>query len=218
VIALFDKLLWWLRYPWPRSAIEGRILPLRFSVCPPERISECLSLFQRNEPHGVPSDDRECYRSGLQDGRFLTLIVEEGERLVGTFGIHYTPMRYEAWLCYVLVNPDDHRRGVGTTMLLAALALLPENQSEFSLWIAALPTAAGFYYRLGFVRLGEFEHSSGQLHQVASLRVTFEMISSCRAWLKAAGASLPTSYVIPRAEAALATAPDDVTETSGEVC
>lgn len=203
MIAILKKLLWSLRYPWPRSAIEGRIRALRFSVCSEDRFTECMDLHMRNEPHGVPSDHRERYLGALRGGSVLTLVAEDNGQLVGTFGIQYGSLPNSFCLCYMMASPDHHRRGIGTTMFLAALALLPEGHPELTLCISALPTAADFYYRFGFRRLGELPHSSGQMHQVAILPVTSAMSHSCREWLSAAGATLPNSlYEIPFEKAA----------------
>lgn len=202
MIALLQWVVWSLRYPRPRSAIEGRIRPLRISLCTKERFGDCMALHERNEEHGVPSDHRERYLSTLGGHDVLTLIATDGDHVVGTFGVQYGAPVNTYCLCYLMVSPERHRQGIGTTMLLAALALLPEDHPELTLCISALPTAADFYYRFGFRRVGEHQHSSGQMHQLAVLPVTSAMSHTCRVWLAAAGAKLPSStYEIPMEKA-----------------
>lgn len=199
MIACFKNLWWRLKYPWPRAAVED-IRPLRISVCPESRFAECEALYDRNIPHGVPANHRDHYCAALRGGAMLPLIVDDGDRVAGTFGVQYGSARGTYWLCYMLVAPDCHRQGVGTTMFFASLALLPADHPHLNLGISALPTAADFYYRLGFIQFGEEEHSSGQIHQLAALRVWPGTGQRCRNWLAKAGARLPDSaYEIPTA-------------------
>lgn len=198
MIAFCKRLVQSLRYPWPPSAIAGRIRPLQFSLFTSERVGECIALFEDNVVHGVPPDHREQYLDTLGSGQVLTLMVEDGGQIVGTFGVQYGSVPNSLCLCYMMAAPEQHRQGIGTTMFLAALALLPKNHRELSLCISALPKAAGFYYRLGFRRVGEHRDSSGEMHQLAVLRVTSGMSQGCRISLEAAGATLPdASYEIP---------------------
>jgi GNAT superfamily N-acetyltransferase len=201
MMGLFKWLAWTFRYPWPRSAIEGRIRPLRISLCTEEHFEKCVALFVENESHGVPSEHRASYASKLADGNIRTLLVEDGDKPVGTFGVQYGSMPNTYWLCYMLVCPECHRKGVGTTMFLAALALLPEDHSGPTLWISALPAAVSFYSRLGFQFVGEHQYPDGGVYQLARMNISPEMSRSCRRWLAAAGVLLPTPpYDIPTAE------------------
>lgn len=201
MIAFLKNLIWSLRFPWPRSAIEGRLRPVQISLCTEGRFLECMDLHDRNAPHGVPLDHREEYLSVLKGGDVLTLVVEDQGQLVGTFGIQYGSIPETFTLCYVLVSPDHHRRGIGTTMFAAALALLPAKHSDLTLCIAALPTASGFYGRLGFHEAGEYRLASGLMLELGVMPVTSLMSRSCRGWLSEAGATLPDlPFEIPTAK------------------
>lgn len=199
MIGALRNVFWNLRYPWPRTAIDGRIQPLRFSVCEPARFSDCLRLHEANEDHGVPHCHRPIYSKLLHSRRVLTILAETESGVVGTFGIQYWPTPDMMSLCYMLVSPSEHRRGIGTTMFMASLALLPDDHSDISVLISALPTAVEFYDRFGFERIGEHLDPGGEMHQLAVLRpVTSAMIAGCRSMLMEAGATLPkTCYAIP---------------------
>jgi GNAT superfamily N-acetyltransferase len=190
--SLLKRLLWRLRHPWLPSSIQGRLRPLRFSVCREEHIPDCVRLFMRNESHGVPPGQRGNYREALQEGSVLTLVAESPSGVVGTFGLQYGYQPEVVWICYVLVNPEQHRHGIGTTMLLAALALLPRGHAPLSLAIAALPSALPFYERLGFVRLTENPTTNEDGHPLAVLgSVTEAMSRECRGILQSASVALP---------------------------
>ena len=159
-----------------------------------------MNLYELNEPHGVPPCHREHYRTALGDGKVLTLLAEDDGQVVGTFGLQHSFEPGVSWLCYLLVRPDCHHRGIGTTMFFAALALMAENSADRVLVIQSLPGAAEFYYRFGFRRFREVLFADGQMHPIAVLSVTSAMIIGCRDWLAAAGARLPEgAWEIPTA-------------------
>jgi hypothetical protein len=96
------------------------------------------------------------------------------------------------WICYVFVEPEQHRRGVGVTLMLAALGLLPRRHRPMTVAVSALPTALRFYERFGFRRAGETPFDDGEMHPLAVLApVTPAMGHDCREILRGAGASLP---------------------------
>jgi GNAT superfamily N-acetyltransferase len=168
-----------------------RLRPLRISRCPKERIAELWHLYEQNMPHGLPPDEDGHYREALQSDNPMIFLAEEGGRLVGTFGLSYEAEANHHWLSYLLVAPEDHRRGVGTTLLLASIALLPKARTPQFLCISAVPTALGFYHRFGFRTGGEWQHSSGLLLPLQYLALVPEMGESCWHWLVTVGATLP---------------------------
>lgn len=183
---------WGMRYPWRRSVVEGRLRAVRISVCPPERYDECVLIYERNEAHGLPSYVRERYRNTLQDGTLQTFLVEEADRVVGSFGLSRAPQLNGIYLCYFMVVPEFHRRSIGTTMFMAALAMFPRADRDLYLLLEAVPRAVSFYRRFGCRIVGGYQmEEDGMLLQIATLEVTSLMRHSCRQWLEEAGASLP---------------------------
>lgn len=188
--------------------------PLRISVCPESRLSECERLYDENIPHGVPAAHRSEYADILRSGRLLTLIVEDEDEVVGTFGVQFGEWAGTYWLCYLLVSPEHHRRGIGTSMFFASIALLPEDNPHLSIGICALPGARNFYKRLGFLRVGTVKFSEGEVHQVGVFHLWPRQAKPVRAWLLAAGAELPDpGYEIPTAKVTPPPAPSAETPT-----
>jgi RimJ/RimL family protein N-acetyltransferase len=186
----FLKDQWWkLQYPWPRSALK-KLRPLKISVCPTDRLSECERLFEQNIPHGLPAYHLSEYSNIIRSGTLLVLIVEDGETLVGTFSLTRYSGISQISLSYVLVDPKHHRSGVGTTIFFASVAMLSNEKSRLVLGITALPTSEPFYQKLGFSNLGTMEDSEGQTVQIAYVYIWPGMAEECHRWLGKAGARL----------------------------
>ncbi|RBP42388.1 acetyltransferase (GNAT) family protein [Roseimicrobium gellanilyticum] len=197
MISFLKNLCWRAVYPWPRSIVEG-IRPLRISVCPESRFAECERLFDENTAHGIPANHRDEYQSSLRSGRLLTLIAEDANEVVGTFGVQYLEQKKSYWLCYLFISPKHHRKCIGTTLFFASIALLPQNHPDVSVCICNLHGTAGFYKRLGFLQVGEVDLPEGERSQVATLYLWPRAAKKIRAWLFAAGTRLPEpGYGIP---------------------
>jgi GNAT superfamily N-acetyltransferase len=202
-----------LRYPWLPPFVHQRLRPLRFARLTAERIPECLELYDRNVAHGLPGDHREAYREALDSGDILTLVAEDEDgKLAGTFGVQFGFQPDVVWLCYVMVAPEQHRRGIGVTQWLASLALQRGPHVTRSLAVSAVPRALGFYERLGFLRVGETPHTNGDMHPLAVFSpVTEEITSDSLRILESIGATLPDEpLVIPHARM-----PEDAAQVSG---
>jgi GNAT superfamily N-acetyltransferase len=197
-----NKFFWRLRYPWLPAWLQGRVRALRLTWYTPERITDCLELYDRNAVHGVPSAHREHYERTLRNRSILTLLAEDDSGVVGTFGLQYGFQPHVLWICYVFVAPEQHRRGIGVTLMLAALGLLPHGHQPMTVAVSALPTALRFYERFGFRQAGETPFDDGEMHPLAILApVTRAMGRDCRKILRSAGATLPgTILPIPTAK------------------
>lgn len=128
----------------------------------------------------------------------LTVVAEHQGRLIGTFGLHHGETPDIVAFCYLLVDPELHQSGIGTTLFLAALAMLPERPESFSVRISALPKATNFYRRFGFQFLGRDEAPEGEFCFFAHLPVSCAVVGRCRALLAGINATLPPApYHIP---------------------
>lgn len=200
-------------YPWSRTQVES-LRPLRISICPESRFAECMRLYDENIPYGVPEIHREEYLTILSQGQLLTFIAEDEDNVVGTFGVQYGAQQGTYWLCYLLISPEHHRKRIGTTLFFASMGILPEDHRHLTLAIVALPHAAEFYKRLGFLRLGDITFADGEPHQVATLTVWKGRAKQVRTWLSAAGVRLPDlGYDIPTAKVTPPPAPSAETPT-----
>lgn len=190
-----------LRYPWLPGHVHRRIQPLRFSRLTPERIGECLEFYEGNVPHGLPEDHHHVYREALETERILTYVADTEHGMAGTFGLQWGYQPGVVWLCYVMVRPDQHRRGIGATLWLASMGVQQDLHAPRVLAISAVPRALGFYERLGFLQAGQTPHTNGEMHTLAVFNpVTSEVVRGSRQLLHAAGATLPDGFhEIPKA-------------------
>jgi GNAT superfamily N-acetyltransferase len=190
-----------LPYSWPRSVLE-KLRPLKISVCPPHRLPDCEALYELNIPHGLPPDELGVYSKTLRDGHHLVLIAEEGETLVGTFAMARLQDRPIFWLVYLLVHPEHHRKGIGTTMMLASLGLLPQPSGNEIQVVAltTLPHAISFYELFGFYRWSD-ERKPERTIPIFTLPVLQELNTRCQDWLAQAGTRLDAlGSLIPMGE------------------
>jgi GNAT superfamily N-acetyltransferase len=179
---LFD-----FRFPWNNEKIRPRLRPLRLRIAEERDFAFCEGLHVKNEPFGVPTNHRAIYATALRSGEMLTLIAEQAGAAVGCCGITWSRDGL-AWYCYALVEPAQHRTGIGTTMFLACLALLPTASGDQKIGISALETSLAFYHRLGFRLLGRYDDTDGNRYPVAVLEpISARLIEDCRTMLRAAG-------------------------------
>jgi predicted N-acetyltransferase YhbS len=189
--------------PWENATDPARLRPLRFRVATEGDFPTCEALHRANEAHGVPTNHREHYAAALRSGTMLTLMVEENERIVGCCGLQWAVEDSLVWLTYGLVVPELHRKGIGTTMFLARLSLLPADGPDLTIAISALETSLPYYRRFGFRLVGRFDsEEDGNRYPIAVLTpVHSRMIKEAREKLAAAGAAVPdVTDAIPRAK------------------
>ena len=182
---------------WPsrrllaERAFEKRLRPIRLSVCPPERYPELEELFQKNEAYGVPPEKRPDYADALRSGRILTFIAELEGKLVGTVSLQYVAPWQCTALCYLLIDPAVFRQGVGSTLVLACLAMLPGPCRLRPIVLFGTSGRDAFYAQLGFTKYSEYTARDGRKETIALLRFYPQSCISARIRLKRAGAALP---------------------------
>ncbi|RYD37115.1 MAG: GNAT family N-acetyltransferase, partial [Verrucomicrobiaceae bacterium] len=150
-------------YPWDLKKVEGKVRALKFRRMEMDDIEWCLKLYARNERCGVPESGRPQYEEYLESNDHLTLIAEDTSGRVGTFGIHWSD-ETTGYISYLLVDPGAHRSGVGTTMVLAAAAMLGVDDREKYLMLTAFDAAIPFYRHLAFARILTEKHEGKALH------------------------------------------------------
>jgi len=152
-------------YPWDLKKVGEKVRALKFRPLEMDDIEWCLKLYTRNERCGVPESGRPLYEEYLESRDHLILIVEDSTGRVGTFGIHMAD-ETTGYISYLLVDPGAQRSGVGTTMVLAAAALLGVDEREKYLMLTAFDTAIPFYRRLDFARILTERHEGRPLHHL----------------------------------------------------
>lgn len=173
-------------YPWNHKRVVGRIRPLKFRRMVPEDHEWCLKLYSRNERYGVPESGRPLYEEYLESREHLVLIAEDADGRVGTFGIH-RPDESTGYISYLLVDPGAHRSGVGTTLVLAAAALLELDRSEKYLMLTAFDGVRPFYRSLAFVSVQTELHEGKRLHHLVLGPLPPMLIGDCREMLSRGG-------------------------------
>jgi GNAT superfamily N-acetyltransferase len=132
--------------PQDRSALEN--IQLRASTARPEYRDEIL-----RHPDAI-----SVASSLLSDGRVR--VAETGALLVG-FSVLLRPQAGVAELDGLFVDPPYWRQGIGSDLLLDAVAMA---RAEHALMIEVIanPLAQGFYMRLGFIALREVQTRFGK--------------------------------------------------------
>lgn len=164
-----------------------RIRPLVFREAGADDFGFCERLHRENERAGVPANHFTFYEEALRGGRMLVLIAEENGMPVGTCALHWH-LPDVVWFCYGLVDPAKHRAGIGTTMFLARIALLPRRMRPLTIGISALETSLPYYARFGFRYAGHADAPDGNSYPNAHLRgVGAGLVDEAAATLEASG-------------------------------
>lgn len=173
-------------YPWNPKKVAGKVRALKFR---PVEIADhewCLKLYARNERCGIPKSGRPHYEEYLESRDHLVLIAEDAGERLGTFGIHWAD-ETTGYISYLLVDPGAHRSGVGTTMVLAAAALLGIDHREKFLMLTAFDAVLPFYRTLGFGRIMTEKHEGKPLHHLAHGPMPPLLIFDCIEMLRRGG-------------------------------
>ena len=117
----------------------------------------CRNLYVLNEPDRFPPGYLQTFTESLESPAQLFLVVELHGQIAAVGGICRTPESPQGCsLLFGMVHPDLHRRGLGTTLLLARLAVL---ERPAGVWWAFLSSAGGsstFFERFGFRHYGRY--------------------------------------------------------------
>lgn len=163
--------------------------PLRVRPYSPADFQACRELYTLNEPGRFPPGVLPEFEEILQSGRALFLVAEKDGSVCGCGGIYTSSDRYpQASLFFGLIHPEMWGQGIGTTLLLARLSLLPKY-----VWIVTMfPVAASveFYRRFNFREFGLYDHPVAGPLMLYFVRVSPKAIDRCGALLAKAGVTL----------------------------
>lgn len=112
----------------------------------------CLDIYRGNEPNRFPNGYDEIYKQYLRDAKALVLVAEKDSKIVATGGIalHRASVQTVSMLSYGMVSPTCQRQGIGTTLLLARLSLLPQTKANWVVCMTSVGGSDSFYRRYGF--------------------------------------------------------------------
>jgi GNAT superfamily N-acetyltransferase len=144
----------------PQASDEPQFHPIAPSALPPvvvrlfepRDLARCTELYHLNAPGRFPDGGITGFGDYLREPEAVKLVVEAGQKIVAVGGISDPKLSccYVAHLSYGMVDPAWHRRRVGTLLLLARIATLPEPAPWGILKMTNVPSAATFYQRFGF--------------------------------------------------------------------
>src|SRR5258708_5455550 len=113
---------------------QGRMRPVQIRTYSPDDVVACRELYALNEPGRFPPGVLPEFEASLHSEGRLFLVAEKDGIICGCGGIAVASTAYnQASLFFGLIHPQHQRQGLGTTLLLARLALLPDDG-----WIATM--------------------------------------------------------------------------------
>src|SRR5262249_41155293 len=163
------------------AAWRGRLRPMAFRRFVPSDLATCREIYRLNEPGRFPEGVFEKYSKLLFEQKVCVLVVETDEGIVATGGIYcHAEAENQACLCYGLIHPKHHGKGIGTALVLVRLALLNPKRPFYFVGISAVRKSIDFYYRFGFVNHRPWNDEHGKEHPSAYLFVTSREIRKIR--------------------------------------
>src|SRR5688572_12802634 len=190
---MFSRIYHFLKGPSPLdpNVWRGRLAPLKFRRFRADDLAQCLELYAQNEIGRFPKGASEEYKKHLTEQNSYSLVAEQNNQIIASGGISYCMQENMAVLCFGLVRPDFHHRGIGTALLLARLALLKPNRTSYHVFIFAVEKSIGFYRRFGFFYFEPWQDMNGSHHPSGHLLITSSEICRCRKLLTKHGISIP---------------------------
>jgi len=190
--------IFWTNY---RFRIPRRVLPsVWVRPLKNEDIAICHEIYRLNEPTHFPSGYFEHFCQALTNGKTLFIVVEEEGKVLGFAGVcmHTEPAQNSVGLTFGMVHPEAQRRGIGTVLLLARLAVLPTPKSGYCLYMSSIANSQPFFRQFGFGFVQHFrDHKTGILMDSFSLIVRRAGLRQCRDKLKISNVMVETDFKIP---------------------
>jgi GNAT superfamily N-acetyltransferase len=112
----------------------------------------CKAIYQVNEAGHFPVGYDGLFAEWLTSGKSLVVVIETDGRVVAFGGINAMQRKWLnlASLTFGMVHPDHHRKGFGTILLFARLALLPRTLLPWQVMLSPGLTSGSFYSQFGF--------------------------------------------------------------------
>ena len=190
---MFDRLYHFIRGPHPLhpSVCDGRLSSRAFRRFETKDLPQCVELYSLNEPGRFPVGVAEQYHQSLVDGRSYHLVTEVDGQIVASGGVSYSAREDRVVLSFGLVHPDHQGQGLGTSLLLARLALLKPGRLYYHVFIFAVEGSFGFYRRFGFKDYYPWLDAQGVPHPSGRLLLSGSDVRRCRQFLSSRGIEVP---------------------------
>jgi len=146
-----------------------------------------LELHDSNAPDRFPAGSRTGFERYLESGSTSFFVAESpaGE-VIASGGVNAVGERVHA-LCYGLVAPAHHGRGIGSTMTLARLVFATREPGMHFSIIFAVPKSLSFYRRFGFTQLGTWKGEDQKDYPLGGVGYRSNLIKPVEAVLRKRG-------------------------------
>ena len=177
--------------------IENYLRPLQFRAYCDSDFDRCLALWRANESKAFPAGYEPLFTETLLHHDTFYLLGESEGELVCCGGIAYLGFHDCACLSFGMVAPQHHRRGFGTTLLIARLALLNPVPPGCTVTMEVTPQSFAFYQRFSFQGYHIHTDERGNRFCSFSRLITPADVEQCFEQLSCVGATLPDIYEVP---------------------
>ena len=139
---------------------------IRFRQYDETDFDRCCELYSLCEKGRFPPGCLRYYEAYLKAQDSLIIVAENEDGVIASGGIgksRFTPEIVIAMISFGLVHPDWHRKGIGTQLFCASIALLQASRD----WTISMTSAGNgterFFERLGFVCCGQENDEEGHV-------------------------------------------------------
>ncbi len=151
------------------QAIVPKLTPCRIREYQPDDLDACVEIYQSNEPDYVDPAALDAFVEFLSVGTSYYLVLEHDGDIVACGGLELIGDSDSAHLVHGMVHREYHRRGFGTTLLAARIALLETEDRPLEVWLRATRMSAPFYGRFGFALHSVSGRAPGSAQERASV-------------------------------------------------
>lgn len=132
------------------QAIAPKLMPCRIREYAPEDLEACVEIYRSNAPEYLDPRGEDAFVEFLTVGTSYYLVLEHDGDIVACGGLELIGDSDSAALVYGMVHREYQRRGFGTTLLAARMALLEPEERPIELKMVTSKAALPFYGRFGF--------------------------------------------------------------------
>ena len=153
------------------EAIVPKLAACHIREYQPEDLEACIEVYRSNEPDFLAPEGLENFIEFLKLGTSYYLVIEHDGDVIGCGGLELVGDSDSSTLVYGMVHREYHRRGFGTTLLAARIALLEVEDRPIDLWMRTSTASMPFYGRFGFAYHAD---RSGRARDHASLWLSID--------------------------------------------
>jgi N-acetylglutamate synthase-like GNAT family acetyltransferase len=153
------------------EAIVPKLAACHIREHQPEDLEACIEVYRSNEPDFLAPEGLENFIEFLKLGTSYYLVIEHDGDVIGCGGLELVGDSDSSTLVYGMVHREYHRRGFGTTLLAARIALLEVEDRPIDLWMRTSTASMPFYGRFGFAYHAD---RSGRARDHASLWLSID--------------------------------------------